>query len=84
GKSCSTAKVGQRYSVIPCIPCGACAACREGKTNCCENVSLYGIHNDAAGYIDEEKYDVAACVGATWIAGGVAGTIDLLAKSLKP
>lgn len=27
---------------------------------------------------------MAACVGATWIAGGVAGTIDLLAKSLKP
>lgn len=46
GKSCSTAKVGQRYSVIPCIPCGACAACREGKTNCCENVSLYGVHQD--------------------------------------
>lgn len=46
GKSCSTAKVGQRYSVIPCIPCGACAACREGKTNCCENVSLYGVHRD--------------------------------------
>lgn len=48
GKSCSTAKVGQRYSVIPCIPCGACAACREGKTNCCENVSLYGVHQTAA------------------------------------
>ncbi|EDV6154249.1 SAM-dependent methyltransferase [Salmonella enterica subsp. enterica] len=45
---------------------------------------VHFIHNDAAGYIDEEKYDVAACVGATWIAGGVAGTIDLLAKSLKP
>ena len=27
---------------------------------------------------------MAACVGATWIAGGVAGTMDLLAKSLKP
>jgi len=25
---------------------------------------------------------VAACVGATWIAGGVAGTIELLARSL--
>ncbi|EEN7281715.1 SAM-dependent methyltransferase [Salmonella enterica subsp. salamae] len=45
---------------------------------------VHFIHNDAAGYIDEEKYDVAACIGATWIAGGVAGTIDLLAKSLKP
>jgi len=25
---------------------------------------------------------VAACLGATWIGGGVAGTIELLAKSL--
>ncbi len=31
-----------------------------------------------------EKVDVAACVGATWIGGGVAGTIELLAKSLRP
>ncbi|EJU8848290.1 SAM-dependent methyltransferase [Salmonella enterica] len=45
---------------------------------------VHFIHNDVAGYIDEEKYDVAACIGATWIAGGVAGTIDLLTKSLKP
>lgn len=41
------------------------------------------IHNDAAGYIAAEKADVAACVGATWMGGGVAGTIDLLAKSLR-
>lgn len=40
------------------------------------------IHNDASGYIAEEKADVAACVGATWIGGGAAGTIALLAKSL--
>ncbi|HCJ7758057.1 TPA: class I SAM-dependent methyltransferase [Citrobacter freundii] len=42
------------------------------------------IHNDAAGYVAEEKCDVAACVGATWIAGGFAGTVELLAQSLKP
>lgn len=41
------------------------------------------IHDDAAGYVADEKCDVAACVGATWIAGGVAGTIALLAKSLR-
>lgn len=41
------------------------------------------IHNDAAGFVADEKYHVAACVGATWIAGGVAGTIKLLEKSLK-
>jgi SAM-dependent methyltransferase len=41
------------------------------------------IHADAAGYVSDEKVAVAACVGATWIAGGVAGTIDLLARSLR-
>ena len=42
------------------------------------------IHGDAAGYVSEEKVGVAACLGATWIGGGVAGTIDLLMKSLSP
>src|SRR5512145_1396343 len=42
------------------------------------------IHADAAGYVAKEKAGVAACVGATWIGGGVAGTIGLLAKSLRP
>ena len=42
------------------------------------------IHGDAAGYVSEEKVSVAACIGATWIGGGVAGTIELLARSLHP
>jgi len=42
------------------------------------------IHGDAAGYVSDEKVRVAACIGATWIAGGVAGTTELLARSLKP
>jgi SAM-dependent methyltransferase len=41
-------------------------------------------HDDAAGYVADEKVDVAACLGATWIGGGVVGTIELLAKSLRP
>lgn len=42
------------------------------------------LHGDAAGYVSDEKVGVAACVGATWIGGGVAGTIGLLARSLRP
>ena len=45
---------------------------------------VHFLHNDAAGYVAKEKCDVAACVGATWIAGGFAGTVELLAQSLKP
>ncbi|MDG4560137.1 MAG: class I SAM-dependent methyltransferase [Candidatus Competibacter sp.] len=41
------------------------------------------IHDDATGYVSDEKVNVAACVGATWIGGGVAGTIELLARSLR-
>jgi ubiquinone/menaquinone biosynthesis C-methylase UbiE len=36
------------------------------------------IHGDAAGYVSDEKVDVAACLGATWIGEGVAGTLELL------
>ncbi len=42
------------------------------------------IHGDAAGHVADAKVDVAACVGATWIGGGVAGTIELPTRSLRP
>ncbi len=41
------------------------------------------VHGDAAGQVADTKVDVGACIGATWIGGGVAGTIDLLAESLR-
>lgn len=42
------------------------------------------VHADATGYESNVPVDVAACLGATWIADGVPGTIDLLQKSLTP
>jgi SAM-dependent methyltransferase len=42
------------------------------------------IHGDAAGFVSDEKVGLAACLGATWIGGGVVGTIGLLAQSLRP
>lgn len=42
------------------------------------------VHADARGYIAGEPVDLAACVGATWIGDGVAGTVDLLRRSLRP
>lgn len=42
------------------------------------------IHDNATGYVTRDKVGVAACVGATWIGGGITGTIELLSKSLEP
>ena len=38
--------VGDRCCVEPCLSCGHCSACRRGKTNCCANVKVLGVHVD--------------------------------------
>lgn len=38
--------IGQRVAVIPYISCNKCGACKSGKTNCCENISVIGVHQD--------------------------------------
>ena len=42
------------------------------------------VHGDAAGYVAVEPVGLAACIGATWIGGGVSGTVALLRHSLEP
>lgn len=33
-------------AIIPYIECGKCIACRQGKTNCCTRLNLFGVHWD--------------------------------------
>lgn len=42
------------------------------------------VHGDAATYAPDQTYDVASCLGATWIGDGPLGTLDLLAHHMKP
>lgn len=58
------------------------ARARAAELSVGDQVSF--VHDDASGFVADEPVDLAACVGATWIGGGVAGTIDLLSKSLRP
>jgi len=37
---------GQHCAVEPYLYCGTCSACRKGKTNCCENLEVLGVHVD--------------------------------------
>lgn len=39
-------KAGDKCAVEPYLNCGACQACRMGKTNCCSNLQVLGVHTD--------------------------------------
>src|SRR3954469_16670771 len=39
-------KRGDRCSVEPYLNCGRCVACRRGKTNCCTDLKVLGVHID--------------------------------------
>jgi len=39
---------GDAVYVMPYLSCGQCIACRQGKTNCCVNIKVLGVHRDGA------------------------------------
>jgi 2-desacetyl-2-hydroxyethyl bacteriochlorophyllide A dehydrogenase len=44
----STLQAGDVVYVMPYLSCGTCVACRQGKTNCCVNIQVLGVHRDGA------------------------------------
>jgi 2-desacetyl-2-hydroxyethyl bacteriochlorophyllide A dehydrogenase len=39
---------GEPVYVMPYLSCGHCVACRQGKTNCCVQIQVLGVHRDGA------------------------------------
>jgi alcohol dehydrogenase len=46
GPQVANVKPGDRCSVEPYINCQSCYACRQGRTNCCQNLKVLGVHTD--------------------------------------
>ena len=44
----STLAPGDVVYVMPYLSCGRCVACRQGKSNCCTNIQVLGVHRDGA------------------------------------
>lgn len=38
--------VGKDVYIIPYLHCGECVACKQGKTNCCTDIEVIGVHKD--------------------------------------
>ena len=54
---------GDKVTFIPYFHCGTCVACRNGLTNCCVNMQVFGVHIDGgmAEYV---------CVADTYLLHG--------------
>lgn len=39
-------KVGDSVIIMPYLSCQKCIACLNGKTNCCTDISVLGVHSD--------------------------------------
>ncbi|GGZ92713.1 zinc-binding alcohol dehydrogenase family protein [Algibacter mikhailovii] len=46
GKNKRGITAGDKVVVMPYVSCGKCIACRNGKTNCCTNITVLGVHGD--------------------------------------
>lgn len=46
GENSRGIKTGDKVVVMPYMSCGTCFACLNGKTNCCSNIKVLGVHSD--------------------------------------
>jgi 2-desacetyl-2-hydroxyethyl bacteriochlorophyllide A dehydrogenase len=46
GENVAGLRAGDYCAVEPYLNCGHCIACRRGKSNCCENLQVLGVHTD--------------------------------------
>jgi 2-desacetyl-2-hydroxyethyl bacteriochlorophyllide A dehydrogenase len=74
----SAFKSGDIVCIEPYLYCGTCRACRQGKTNCCRNLQVLGVHRDggACEYIAVPERNV---VPATGLGLDAAAMVEFLA-----
>lgn len=55
-------QTGELVTIIPYFHCEECGACRQGKTNCCEKMQVFGVHVDGGMreyIVVEDRYILA-------------------------
>ncbi|WJH33927.1 zinc-binding alcohol dehydrogenase family protein [Paenibacillus sp. CC-CFT747] len=71
-------KEGDPVSVIPYLHCGHCIACRRGRTNCCVEMKVLGVHVDG-GMRERISVPVTHLIPANGLALDEAALVEPLA-----
>jgi len=80
GNNTTDWQVGQRVAVMPYISCHRCGACQSGKTNCCENISVMGVHQDG-GFCEYLSVPIGNLLAVDDVAPEAAALIEPFAIS---
>ncbi|HKN03018.1 MAG TPA: zinc-binding alcohol dehydrogenase family protein [Buttiauxella sp.] len=71
---------GQLVAVIPYVSCEKCPACQNGRSNCCENISVIGVHQDG-GFSEYLSVPVSNLLPVDGITQDAAALIEPFAIS---
>ena len=71
-------EVGDQVMVSPYFFCGKCIACRQGKTNCCTNLKLFGVHIDG-GMQEYFSYPLSHLIKANGLSPEALAIVEPLA-----
>jgi 2-desacetyl-2-hydroxyethyl bacteriochlorophyllide A dehydrogenase len=61
-------KKGDAVTIVPYFHCGHCIACRNGKTNCCIDIKVCGVHIDGGmvEYLSVPSYSLVHSEGLSF------------------
>ncbi|MEQ9860256.1 zinc-binding alcohol dehydrogenase family protein [Pectobacterium cacticida] len=77
--------VGQQAAVIPYLSCNRCSACFDHRPNCCENISVIGVHQDGGmvEYITVPESNVLLAEGITPAAAALIEPFAISAHAIR-
>ncbi len=71
-------KPGDLCTINPYLTCGTCRTCQAGKSNCCENISVLGVHQDG-GMAQLLSVPAGNLVKAPGLSADACATVEFLA-----
>lgn len=69
---------GEMVTFIPYYHCGQCNACRQGKTNCCVQMKVCGVHVDG-GMVEYLSVPAAALIKSNGLSADELALVEPLA-----
>ena len=69
---------GELVVINPYMACGTCHACRQGKSNCCMNIAVLGVHRDG-GMAEYLSLPEANLLPAEGLSADAAASVEFLA-----